>query len=134
MSASPWTWHFTGSPRSARSWARNDNLVASAASHGTSVSLKASSFSSTLKPGVVNGFVLLPSRSLSTSSACLMSGSILTYLLPLESVPTDTTVQQLSVAFTVVPSQDGALLARSTCQIRSCPSGPVRARCAKPVH
>ena len=35
------------------------------------------------------------------------------------------TVQQLSVAFTVVPSQDGALLARSTCQKRSCPSGPV---------
>ena len=37
--------------------------AASAAPNGTSVSLQTISFSSTLKPGVVNGFPLLPSRS-----------------------------------------------------------------------
>ena len=78
-------------PKSDRSRARYDNLmtqhlyiVASAASNGAWVSHNASSFSSSLNPGVVNGFALLPPspKSLSTSSACLMSGSILTYRLP----------------------------------------------------
>ena len=60
--------HFTGSPKSARFWERYDNLmtqllylVASVASNGTSVSLNGSSLSSSLNPGVANGFTLLPS-------------------------------------------------------------------------
>ena len=89
----------TGSPKSARSWRRYDKLmiqllylVTSIASNGTSISLNASSLSSSLNPVVVNVFILLPSRprSLSTNSACFTFGSILKYLLPWEFVPTDT--------------------------------------------
>ena len=121
----------TGSPKSVRSWKRYDNLMtqllylgAPVASNGTSVSLNASSLSSCLNPGVVNGFTLLPSspRSLSTSSACLMSGSILTCLLPSEFVPTDTTTQR--GVHSDSQNQVGVILAWSTCQIRFCPSGP----------
>ena len=103
--------HFTASPQSDRSSARYDNLmtqilylVASAASKRR-LSLSQRKFFS-LNPGAANGFALLPSSpwSLSTSSACLMSGSILTCLLPLRIRPNrHHTVQQLSVAFTVVP-------------------------------
>ena len=91
--------HFTGFPKCARSKAKYDNLMtkllyleSAPKSNETSFSLNASSFSSTLKPGVVNGFALLLSspKSLSTSSVCLMYGSILTYRLPSESFPTDT--------------------------------------------
>ena len=71
-------------------------LVPSVASNGTSVSLNASALSSSLNPGVVNGFTLL----------FYMSDVWLNADLP----PTigirpnrHNAVQQLSVAFTVIP-------------------------------
>ena len=95
MSTLPSIWLSTSLVlKSARSWAMYDNLMTQLLflvcrlQRRLSLSqCKFFFFSSSLKP-IVNGF--RRPRSLSTSSACLMSGSVLTYLLPSEFVPTDT--------------------------------------------